>query len=105
MINSQDFQSDGGDIAEVKGYARLANATCVEMPSSGQFCPDSLTLSAADGQRGIPSSSPGCVKNHGRQSVAGQGRESGCQAMGSKEEQAVNSIYPASPVMNERVAA
>ena len=37
MINPQDFQSDDGEIAEVTGYTRLANATCVEMPSSGQF--------------------------------------------------------------------
>lgn len=46
MINSQDFPSDGGAIAEVTGIARLTNDTYVEMPSSGQF-PWNFDMSAA----------------------------------------------------------
>jgi hypothetical protein len=61
-------------------------------------------LSAADGQRSIPSSSPASVKSDGLQSIVGQGRASGVIHTGSKEEQAVTQFDPPAFLIKDQPA-
>jgi hypothetical protein len=91
-------------IAAVKGQSRLANVADVEPLSSSQTNPDSRTLSAADGQRSTPSSSPASVKSDGLPSIVGQGRASGVIHTGSKEEQAVTQFDPPAFLIKDQPA-
>jgi uncharacterized protein (UPF0335 family) len=97
-------EMDDDAIAAVKGQSRLANVADVEPLSSSQTNPDPRTLSAADGQRGIPSSSPASVKSDGLPSIVGQGRASGVIHTGSKEEQAVTQFDPPAFLIKDQPA-
>lgn len=69
-------------------------AVSTDLPTNSENTPDPRPLTAADGQPGIQSSSPGCVKSDRSPPVVGQGCESGGIYTGSKEEQAVNNFEP-----------
>ncbi|MDR6632375.1 uncharacterized protein (UPF0335 family) [Phyllobacterium sp. 1468] len=96
IANSPETANEMDDdaIAAVKGQSRLANVADVETLSSSQTTPDPRTLSAADGQRSIPSSSPASAKSDGLPSIVGQDRESEMGNTGSKDEQAVTQFDP-----------
>ncbi|MET3648063.1 DUF2312 domain-containing protein [Phyllobacterium ifriqiyense] len=85
------------DVAEQQndiGNADDTSVTAGETATSSENTPDPRPLTAADGQPGIQSSSPGCVKSDRSPPVVGQGCESGGIYTGTKEEQAVNNFEP-----------
>ena len=77
-----------------------ASANVSEGVTAGETAPNSETtldprpLTDADGHPRIPSSSPGCAKTNGLQSIGGQGRESENCIMGNQKEQAVDQFTP-----------
>ncbi|MBZ3691015.1 DUF2312 domain-containing protein [Phyllobacterium calauticae] len=92
---SVDAQLNAGGQA---GQACDSDVTVVGTESgtvaNSEITPDPRPLTDADGHPRIPSSSPGCAKTNGLQSIGGQGRESENCITGNQEEQAVDQFTP-----------
>lgn len=69
-------------------------AVSADLPTNSETTPDPRPLTDADGHPRIPSSSPGCAKTNGLQSIGGQGRESENCITGNQEEHAVDQFTP-----------
>lgn len=91
VVDSIDVHGDTGS-----GMARTeaSAVTAGETATNSQNTPDPRPLTAADGQPGIQSSSPGAQKDDRSPPVVGQGCESGGIYTGSIEEQAVTQFEP-----------